>query len=320
MTYKRNYTEEIKNQIKKLYLENNNTVQISNFLNISQSGVERYLKKEGLYKKINSKIKISENQYQDIFNMWTDGLSSTQIANFYNVSSSLILKILKKNGFDTSIANRRDLYSPVTDLNYFQTIDTETKAWLLGFIFADGNITIPSGRPNSHNFQLEIQERDIEVLNIFCDEIGYPKEKIKKYSRANRNTQKTVKVSFYSNTFCQHLKALGCVPNKTHILQYPDIPCELNRHFIRGLIDGDGRVFKTEISLFGNKEMISSYCEKIITEAKINPSSIKKYKTTCYRASVFQKNERLKLINYLYKDSKVFLKRKAYYYLSPVTE
>ena len=50
MTYKRNYTEEIKNQIKKLYLENSNTVQISKFLNISQSGVERYLKKEGLYK------------------------------------------------------------------------------------------------------------------------------------------------------------------------------------------------------------------------------------------------------------------------------
>ena len=36
------------------------------------------------------------------------------------------------------------------------------------------------------------------------------------------------------------LSTLGCGIAKTHKLEYPIIPAELDRHFIRGYFDGDG--------------------------------------------------------------------------------
>lgn len=306
------YTNLEVSTVKDLYLQGKTTVEISKLLNKSQSGIERLLKREGLYKKLTHRHTIPHDQDDAIIKLWNDGLTSKQIAEKYNVTSNSILGLLKRKGIDTSISSRKDLYSPVGNLNYFQQINTETKAWLLGFIFADGNITIPANKQNSAVFQLEIHSRDIEVLHILCREIQYPLEKIR--SCSNRNT---VKVSFHSNTFCNHLYALGCLPKKAHTVDYPVIPQEFNSHFIRGLIDGDGSVTDSTIALYGNKKIINKYSSLIIQEAGIDPMSIKYYKTSCYSARVHQKNNRLKLASYLYDDATVYLQRKAKFYLAP---
>ena len=46
---------------------------------------------------------------------------------------------------------------------------------------------------------------------------------------------------------CKDLTNLGCCPNKTRALKFPNIPNSLYKHFIRGFLDGDGciRVGKT---------------------------------------------------------------------------
>lgn len=311
MTRKR-YTDSEISIIKNLYFEGKTTVEISNILKKSQSGIERLLKREGLYKKLTHRHSIPHDQDNLIVKMYTDGFTSSQIAKKYNVTSNSILGLLRRKGIDTSFSSRKDIYSPVSNLNYFEEINTEIKAWLLGFIFADGNITVPTSKQNSSIFQLEVHSKDIEVLHILCDETGLPLSKI--HSSPKRNT---VKVSFYSNTFCNHLYALGCVPKKAHSIEYPKIPQELNRHFIRGLIDGDGSVTNSTIALYGNKNIINKYASLIITEANVDPLAIKYYKTSCYSARVHQKNNRLKLASYLYDDATVYLKRKAKFYLAP---
>lgn len=303
------YTDAEKKLIKDLFLTGLNTVEIASQLSKSQTGIERFLKRENLYKKINK----FDLYFEKVCQLYLSGKTIAEISNIYPLSKKTISKFLKIKNINTSLILREPFYTKISNLNYFQNIDTEKKAWLLGFILADGNITIPSKSPNAKLFQLEIQQRDVEVLQILCDEIGLSYSNIKTYKRSNRNTQPTVKVSFNSNIFCNHLIALGIVPNKTFVAQIPQIPLNLTNHFLRGLIDGDGRISSTSITLFGNEFVIKEYSKIILSQTQIPSTSIKYYKTTCFSASVFKKEDRLKLAEYLYKDATVFLKRKANY-------
>ena len=45
-----------------------------------------------------------------------------------------------------------------------------------------------------------------------------------------------------NNDFATNLITQGCVEHKTDILEPPNIPKNLERHFIRGLMDGDGSI------------------------------------------------------------------------------
>ena len=57
----------------------------------------------------------------------------------YGVSHSTVLRILKDNGIEAK--NRRLVNSNLID-NYFEVIDSEAKAYMVGFLFADGSIKV----------------------------------------------------------------------------------------------------------------------------------------------------------------------------------
>lgn len=307
----RQLSELEKETIKTLYKQNKTTVEIARELNRSQSGVERYLKRNNLYVKKSHRHKIPHSEDKNIVNLYLEGKTSIEIASLYDVTDNAILKLLNRLGIDTS--NRSDIYSPVKHLNYFENIDTEKKAYLLGFITADGNITIPTKRPNSKVFQLEIQKRDREILELLASEIGLDQSFIREYSRSNPNRQPTVRIAFYSNAFCDHLAKYGIVKEKCHKTYLPAIPEELIAHYTRGLIDGDGSITDSQVTLFGNKKLLLDIKNIYIDKLGISSDSIKEYQASCYRLAIYQKDARLKLLEFLYKDATVFLSRKAKY-------
>lgn len=121
--------------------------------------------------------------------------------------------------------------------NYFETIDTEDKAYWLGFIYADGNInkaqntlTIQlQGRDNGHLVKLN---KCIEGnFSVKCFDI------IK-----NDKTYFMCRILVYSTKMSKDLMDKGVVPHKTDKICFPDIPNHLIRHFIRGYFDGDGSI------------------------------------------------------------------------------
>ncbi len=168
--------------------------------------------------------------------------------------------------------------------NYFDTIDTEEKAYWLGFLFADGNLSIPSYttkegkiKNGRYKISLELKAEDIEHLKKFAKAINYEKEiKIAKCSGYNDAT-KRCRLMFNNKHMWNTLNNLGCTPRKSLTLKFPDITIFSNYwliySFIRGYFDGDGTISycnnthnKMQIKALGTSEFLSEMQKQLPLE------------------------------------------------------
>lgn len=110
-------------------------------------------------------------------------------------------------------------------------------AWMLGFLLSDGSITRPTYRKkgNENHLQWQIKATDDNVLLKIKDILG-TKAEIRYYEPYETMT---------GSSFCK----LRVYDRKDIIRDYddiktkvPDIPTILTRHFMRGLVDGDGTI------------------------------------------------------------------------------
>jgi len=114
--------------------------------------------------------------------------------------------------------------------HFFQVIDTNEKAYWLGFLAADGTVYI-GGR--QHAVRLDLQPRDLHWLTRFRDTIA-PGAKITQHGN------RSYSVSIGSKEIYQDLVALGIGPRKSNTLGWPNIPESFVIPFILGYFDGDG--------------------------------------------------------------------------------
>ena len=131
--------------------------------------------------------------------------------------------------------------------NYFDTIDTEEKAYWLGFLFADGNLSVPSYttkegkiKNGRYKISLELKAEDIEHLKKFAKAIDYEKEIKTVKCSGYDDTTKRCRLMFNNKHMWNTLNNLGCTPRKSLTLQFPNISEKLEIPFIRGYFDGDG--------------------------------------------------------------------------------
>mgnify|MGYP001496392652 CR=1 FL=1 len=118
--------------------------------------------------------------------------------------------------------------------DYFQNINTEHKAYWLGLITADGNV---SNLGNKYCIRFSLKHEDGYLPYYFLqDTKSDAKISIDKYER--------VTARVFSKKMFEDLLHLGVVPNKTGKESIPNIPSELMGHFVRGFFDGDGTIYK----------------------------------------------------------------------------
>ena len=142
------------------------------------------------------------------------------------------------------------------DNNLFEKIDSEEKAYILGFIASDGHIN-----KNRSTITIQINKKDIDVLykirNFICKDIP-----IATY----REDMVTLTISSknIANNICELLNIKG--GKKSDTVCFPFIGKEFERHFTRGYFDGDGHIKKynyPECSIVSNsKKMIESLVDK----------------------------------------------------------
>ena len=215
------------------------------------------------------------------------------------------------------LAKGIDIYSRKSHVNdhIFDSIDTEEKAYWLGFLYADGNVKHYN---KSWRIELTLQECDVNHLMKFSQFLSLNKEP------AYREKTKAYRISFCSSRVAEELIKKGCVPKKSLILKFPQyniVPKDLMPHFIRGYFDGDGCIslkqqvnsIRKHVSLLGTKEFL----EDFVKEVNLKGTIIKKDKRTesnTYQI-VFTKEEGNKLLDHMYGSASIYLQRKYNKYL-----
>jgi len=163
-----------------------------------------------------------------------EGKSIKEIAEIYNVAPSSFSRAMRKFGIKYNIQVRKI----EKDHNFFETIDSEIKAYLLGFFVADGCVY------NKNRIGLTLAKQDYYIINLFKNYIAptsYIKEFLNTKGAVNRQPQLTLRIS--SIKIVNDLKKYGIGPRKTYTpIHIPDIEYNLQLHFIRGFMDGDGYV------------------------------------------------------------------------------
>lgn len=202
--------------------------------------------------------------------------------------------------------------------NFFETIDTEEKAYWLGFIYADGSVLIHKNT-GSMTLEIGLQIKDINHLEKF-------KEDIKATNPVKvTNNGKGCRISIHSRKLVKDLMKHGIVPNKSLIAIPPgkeSVPEALTHHFIRGIFDGDGgftidRGSTYAVCFCGTVEtceyVLNFFSKQIRIDKKKGSANFGQFKIK----GNLQARE---VSDILYKDCKVYLERKYNVYLNLISK
>jgi len=190
------------------------------------------------------------------------------------------------------------------DEEYFKNIDTEEKAYLLGFLTADGCIN------NNH---VVLSSIDFDIILKFKTAINFVGNTQKHTPKSGFGKKDLYIISVPSKTMCKNLANFGIIPNKTHHTFFPEIKKELQKHFIRGVVDGDGCINKYHFSVLGNHLLISEISNILVKECNLIKKELvvnNKNTPNIVFIAYYKKLDIKKIIEYLYKDSTIYLERK----------
>ena len=221
--------------------------------------------------------------------------------------------------------------------HYFDQIDDEHKAYWLGFIWADGYMAIRNrdGR-TSYEFKLSLKEEDNGHLEKFNNDLegNYSIKFYKQNTSFGEYAESRLLIT--NQHFGRTLVGkYGLIPHRSDCSKIlHNIPSDLIRHFIRGLIDADGYFCKYKIVergydidkyrvSIGTNEDILRFIEKYLMENGIINISERKlyqrhkdadgeYKTL----EISGKAQCLSILNHVYQDTSIYLDRKYRNYLN----
>lgn len=211
--------------------------------------------------------------------------------------------------------NRKHL----VDEEFFETINSQDKAYILGFIMADGCISKSSdSNPRPNRIAINISYKDRVVLE-FCKEKMKCDYNIDDYipDESTFGNEMMSKLIINSIKICDDLYKYGVTIRKTGSEILPILQQNLYRHFLRGFLDGDGYITSsgssTTIGFCSNKNMLNQIKRFLYitldlkSKASISPDSRGK-KLFYLEYSV--KEDIVKLKKYLYYKANFYLERK----------
>lgn len=243
-------------------------------------------------------------------------LSTWKIGKFFGYKNVCVINNLKKMG--VVLRNRSDANKTIAvNRSYFQQIDTHTKAYLLGLIYADGNVYKDS-------FTLALQSPDKPLLEKIATEIGYGGS-LSFRKRQKINYQDVWALRVHDREFCDTLKKLGVVERKTSKVSFPYfLNPQFYWSFLHGLLDGDGCVSLCDNltrfsgSITGSPIIIPQIAQFVKSAIGIHMYTQKRKNSNGW-VCVVSSISALEVLSHIFKDSKNFcLKRKISRFLMAV--
>ena len=250
----------------------------------------------------------------------TTDISLTKMASREKTSRQTLAKYFKMLGFE--IINKQN--KPKFNYNVFDSIDTEEKAYWLGFIFADGYISSNPIREDikksRYILEISLKASDYQHLLKFNKFIEHQKNNvIISNSKCGNVISERCRTIVCNKHLWETLNSYGCTPRKSLTLKFPDINVfkhkDLIRHFIRGYFDGDGcftkkigtYIVSPKIGLLGTKQFL----DEVIKQSKITAEfkHDKRHSDDTWGLD-YNKENGILFINYLYNNATIYLDRK----------
>jgi len=316
-------TDENIQEIIDLYSQGVASKTIAEKFGIFDNSVARILRKKGIAR--DKVIRVPQKDIDYIIKTYSEGVSSTKIAAELNISDSTVGRILKRNNITIRPPEDNKRKYKINE-RFFQIIDTEEKAYYLGFLYADGNLSSSSGE-----ITIRLHSQDIDVLQTLSNIIyGFEKLRTDTVTKIEDDGTTTVTnyIAFnvYSKRMHQDLQNLGCMPNKSFLITFPSahVPAHLMRHFIRGLIDGDGCLDEMEnhryrVDLVSTIEMLEGFNQWSIQTLNIDFGKMycrfPERETNTRNVQLKRQEDVKKFLDYIYNNATVCMKRKHNLYL-----
>lgn len=269
-------------------------------------------------------LKLAVEEYISTYN---NEPSITKIASKYKIGKSILSNRLKELGY--KIVNHQN--KVLFDETIFDSIDTEEKAYWLGFWYADGYLDSkplnPSIKPK-YRVELSLKGDDFKHLEKFNVFIKHSKNIVKiSNTKCGRSMCRRCRWGVTNKNLWEALNNLGCTPRKSLTITFPDTSIfkssDLIRHFIRGYWDGDGCLSWCDkehkcphVSVLGTEDFLTSIkhylplkFDYVLSKANQNSSNeITKQFSVCGRNGY-------ELAKYLYSNATIYLDRKYEKYL-----
>jgi len=262
----------------------------------------------------------TKNFKNEIFDLYNQNKNAKEIASILGFTyHQPIYNFFKRY----NLQHKKRVYKRKYTLNedYFKIINTEQKAYILGFICADGYVT-------DDRLIIYLSSIDTELLKSIRKEFS-SNQPLKFHNRLNPyNIEKTcemVELQISSKNFVKPLLNMQLGNNKTYTLNssiLKFIPKYLIRDFLRGYFDGDGNVLygkkynsgvKYNINICGNEEFLLNTYQKYFPST--NKMYYEKKSKQMFVWKLSSKQNVTQFLNYLYYNSKIHLKRKYKVYL-----
>lgn len=214
--------------------------------------------------------------------------------------------------FKERISRSRARRKHSLDESFFSEIDSEEKAYWLGFLCGDGCIT-------GNKVRLALAIKDEPHLNRF-------KAAVKWSGKCHYHKSGIVEVYFRSLRMVKDLVRYHITSRKTPTVRFPDIPKSLERHFIRGLFDADGCITKQrritrrksgkvyifhggEFSIEGNRELVFAIQLRLV-KLGLPANSVDYPGANTNRVRYGGINQLVTIYRYLFEGATVYLERK----------
>ena len=220
-----------------------------------------------------------------------------QLGKEFNCSYPTIRNLLNKH----KIKSRGNKQGYPRDEFYFNKIDTEEKAYWLGFLYADGCV-------HSNNYEISVNITDREHVEKFKTAIKAFNHSITETQDKRFQNAKTLyQFSIRDKQLHQDLIKWGCIPQKSLLInKIPNIPRDYVSHFLRGYFDGDGSLHylrgtnNYRISFVGTKDFLNDIQKELQTNVSLQSNIAGK----AYVLQIAGRRQIERILNYLYNNSK----------------
>ena len=261
---------------------------------------------------------------QIVINLVEEGLAISEIAKQLGKNMSSVSSVVKRFKLTP-----KKSYINTLDHTFFDNIDTSEKAYLLGFFIADGCINTDTERTKGR-FSINQSEDDKEIVQAFKKYLNVPSDIQIVNSKSGSENRKTQHRLRWTSPYMRDVlrNTYNITSNKTLDIdfQFPIglIPENLQGHFVRGFIDGDGYMGDNgqegnfSISIVGTSVKFVTLIGDLVSKATGMSYSISttqgktcayySLRWSCDHVDKLEKITKLRI--YLYNNASIYLTRK----------